>query len=361
MRTYLVTGGAGFIGSNYIHYMFRKYDNEIRIINVDALTYAGNLENLKDIENRDNYTFIKADITDKDAIMKIFEENDIDRVVHFAAESHVDRSIKNPEVFVKTNVLGTAVMLNCAKKAWELPDGSFKTGKKFLHVSTDEVYGSLPDDGKSYFYETPPFQPHSPYSASKASSDMLVKAYIDTYHFPANVTNTSNNYGPYQFPEKLIPLIINNALHGKKLPVYGDGLNIRDWLYVDDHAKGIDMVQEHGKLGESYNIGGHNEKRNIEIINIIIETLQEILPDTDPRKANVSKDLITYVEDRKGHDRRYAIAPDKIKAEIGWEPETMFKDGIKKTIAWYLEHEDWMNNVTSGDYQKYYEDMYQGK
>ena len=327
MRTYLVTGGAGFIGSNYIHYMFRKYDNEIRIINVDALTYAGNLENLKDIENRDNYTFIKADITDKDAIMKIFEENDIDR----------------------------------AKKAWELPDGSFKTGKKFLHVSTDEVYGSLPDDGKSYFYETTPYQPHSPYSASKASSDMLVKAYIDTYHFPANVTNTSNNYGPYQFPEKLIPLIINNALHGKKLPVYGDGLNIRDWLYVDDHAKGIDMVQEHGKLGESYNIGGHNEKRNIEIINIIIETLQEILPDTDPRKANVSKDLITYVEDRKGHDRRYAIAPDKIKAEIGWEPETMFKDGIKKTIAWYLEHEDWMNNVTSGDYQKYYEDMYQGK
>ena len=252
-------------------------------------------------------------------------------------------------------------MLNCAKKAWELPDGSFKIGKKFLHVSTDEVYGSLPDDGKSYFYETTPYQPHSPYSASKASSDMLVKAYIDTYHFPANVTNTSNNYGPYQFPEKLIPLIINNALHGKKLPVYGDGLNIRDWLYVDDHAKGIDMVQEHGKLGESYNIGGHNEKRNIEIINIIIETLQEILPDTDPRKANVSKDLITYVEDRKGHDRRYAIAPDKIKAEIGWEPETMFKDGIKKTIAWYLEHEDWMNNVTSGDYQKYYEDMYQGK
>lgn len=357
MRTYLVTGGAGFIGSNYIHYMFRKYDNEIRIINVDALTYAGNLENLKDVENRDNYTFVKADITDKEAIMKVFEENDIDRVVHFAAESHVDRSIKNPEVFVNTNVLGTAVMLNCAKKAWELPDGSFKEGKKFLHVSTDEVYGSLPDDGKSYFYETTPYQPHSPYSASKASSDMLVKAYIDTYHFPANVTNTSNNYGPYQFPEKLIPLIINNALHGKKLPVYGDGLNIRDWLYVDDHAKGIDMVQEQGRLGESYNIGGHNEKRNIEIINIIIETLQEILPDSDPRKANVSKDLITYVEDRKGHDRRYAIAPDKIKAEIGWEPETMFKDGIKKTIAWYLEHEDWMNNVTSGDYQKYYEDM----
>ena len=360
MRTYLVTGGAGFIGSNYIHYMFQKYNNEIRIINVDKLTYAGNLENLKDIENRENYTFVKADICDSEAIMKIFDENDIDRVVHFAAESHVDRSIRNPEVFVKTNVLGTLVMLNAAKSAWELPDGTFKPDKKFLHVSTDEVYGSLEEDG-GFFYETTPYDPHSPYSASKASSDMLVKAYMDTYKFPANITNCSNNYGPYQFPEKLIPLIINNALHGKKLPVYGDGLNIRDWLYVDDHAKGIDMVQEHGKLGESYNIGGHNEKRNIEIINIIIETLQEILPDTDPRKANVSKDLITYVEDRKGHDRRYAIAPDKIKAEIGWEPETMFKDGIKKTIAWYLEHEDWMNNVTSGDYQKYYEDMYQGK
>lgn len=360
MRTYLVTGGAGFIGSNYIHYMFRKYDNEIRIINVDVLTYAGNLENLKDIEDRDNYTFIKADITDKEAIMKIFEENDIDRVVHFAAESHVDRSIKNPEVFVKTNVLGTAVMLNCAKAAWELPDGSFKEDKKFLHVSTDEVYGSLEEDG-GYFYETTPYDPHSPYSASKASSDFLVKAYIDTYHFPANITNCSNNYGPYQFPEKLIPLIINNALHGKKLPVYGDGKNVRDWLYVDDHAKGIDMVQEKGRLGETYNIGGHNEKQNIEIINIIIETLLEMLPEDDERRKLVSKDLITYVEDRKGHDRRYAIAPDKIKAEIGWEPETMFKDGIKKTIAWFFEHEDWMENVTSGDYQKYYEDMYKNK
>ena len=359
-RTYFVTGGAGFIGSNYIHYMFDKYGSDIRIINVDKLTYAGRLENLAEIADRENYTFVNADICDREAVERIFAENEIDRVVHFAAESHVDRSIKNPDVFVKTNVLGTLVMLNAAKAAWELPDGTFKEGKKFLHVSTDEVYGSLEEEGE-YFYETTPYQPHSPYSASKASSDMLVKAYIDTYHFPANVTNTSNNYGPYQFPEKLIPLIINNALHGKKLPVYGDGLNIRDWLYVDDHAKGIDMVQEHGKLGESYNIGGHNEKRNIEIINIIIETLQEILPDTDPRKVNVSKDLITYVEDRKGHDRRYAIAPDKIKAEIGWEPETMFKDGIKKTIAWYLEHEDWMNNVTSGDYQKYYEDMYQGK
>ena len=323
MRTYLVTGGAGFIGSNYIHYMFRKYDNEIRIINVDALTYAGNLENLKDIENRDNYTFVKANICDKEAIAKIFAENDIDRVVHFAAESHVDRSIRNPEVFVQTNVLGTAVMLNCAKNAWELPDGTFKPGKKFLHVSTDEVYGSLSEDG-GYFYETTPYAPHS----------------------------------PYHFPEKLIPLIINNALHGKKLPVYGDGKNVRDWLYVEDHAKAIDMVQEQGRLFETYNVGGHNEKQNIQIIEIIIETLQEMLADDDPRKALVSKDLITYVADRKGHDRRYAIAPDKIKKEIGWYPETMFKEGIKKTIAWYFEHEDWMERVTSGDYQKYYNEMY---
>ena len=360
MRTYLVTGGAGFIGSNYIHYMLKKYGEEIKIINVDLLTYAGNLENLKDIENLDNYSFVRADITDKEAISKIFEENDIDRVVHFAAESHVDRSIRNPEVFVNTNVMGTAVMLNCAKAAWELPDGTYKADKKFLHVSTDEVYGSLEDDG-TYFYETTPYDPHSPYSASKAGSDMLVKAYMDTYKFPANITNCSNNYGPYQFPEKLIPLIINNALQGKKLPVYGDGLNVRDWLYVEDHAKAIDMVQEQGRLFETYNVGGHNEKQNIEIINIIIETLQEMLPEGDPRKELVSKDLITYVEDRKGHDRRYAIAPDKIKEEIGWYPETMFKEGIKLTIKWFFENEEWMKNVTSGDYQKYYSDMYDNK
>ena len=357
MRTYLVTGGAGFIGSTYIHYMFRKYNNEIRIINVDSLTYAGNLENLKGVEGRDNYSFVKADICDKQAINKIFEENDIDRVVHFAAESHVDRSIKNPEVFVQTNVLGTLIMLDASKKAWEQADGSFAEGKKFLHVSTDEVYGSLEEEG-TYFYETTPIDPHSPYSASKASSDMLVKAYIDTYKFPANITNCSNNYGPYQFPEKLIPLIINNALQGKTLPVYGTGTNVRDWLYVDDHAKAIDMVQEKGILGERYNIGGHNEKQNIEIINIIIETLQEMLPEGDPRRALVSTDLIKYVEDRKGHDMRYAIAPDKIKEEIGWEPETMFAEGIKLTIKWFFENEDWMKNVTSGDYQKYYSDMY---
>ncbi len=360
MRTYLVTGGAGFIGSNYIQYMFRRYDNEIRIINVDALTYAGNLENLKNVEHRDNYTFIKADICDKEAVSDIFSQNDNDRVVHFAAESHVDRSIRNPEIFVQTNVMGTAVMLNCAKVAWELPDGSYQEGKKFLHVSTDEVYGSLDQDG-GYFYETTPYDPHSPYSASKAASDFLVKSYIDTYHFPANITNCSNNYGPYQFPEKLIPLMINNALCGRKLPVYGDGKNVRDWLYVDDHAKAIDLVQEKGKLGETYNIGGHNEKQNIEIVNIIIEALLEMLPEDDERRKLVSKDLITYVEDRKGHDLRYAIAPDKIKEQIGWEPETMFAEGIKKTIAWYFAHEDWMKNITSGDYQKYYEEMYKDK
>ncbi len=357
MKTYLVTGGAGFIGSNFIHYMLEKYGDAIRIINVDVLTYAGNLENLKDIENLPNYTFVKADITDKEAISRIFEENEIDHVVHFAAESHVDRSIRNPEVFVKTNVLGTAVMLNCAKKAWEKEDGTFKEGKKFLHVSTDEVYGSLSEPG-TYFYETTPYDPHSPYSASKASSDMLVKSYMDTYKFPANITNCSNNYGPYQFPEKLIPLIINNALQGKKLPVYGDGKNVRDWLYVMDHAKAIDMVIEKGKLFETYNVGGHNEKENIEIVEIILETLQEMLSDEDPRKAHVTKDLITFVEDRKGHDRRYAIAPDKIKADLGWEPETMFKEGIRLTIQWFFENEEWMKNVTSGDYQKYYEEMY---
>ena len=347
----LITGGAGFIGSNYINWHLQQYPSD-EIVCLDKLTYAANMAALAEVVKLNNFTFIQGDICDEQFVESCFAQYKFDAVINFAAESHVDTSIISPAIFTKTNVEGTGVLLDaCVKFAVE----------RFHQISTDEVYGSLPDDGKSYFYETTPYQPHSPYSASKASSDMLVKAYIDTYHFPANVTNTSNNYGPYQFPEKLIPLIINNALHGKKLPVYGDGLNIRDWLYVDDHAKGIDMVQEHGKLGESYNIGGHNEKRNIEIINIIIETLQEILPDTDPRKANVSKDLITYVEDRKGHDRRYAIAPDKIKAEIGWEPETMFKDGIKKTIAWYLEHEDWMNNVTSGDYQKYYEDMYQGK
>ncbi len=357
MQTCLVTGGAGFIGSNFIHYMLQKYGSEIFIINVDALTYAGNLENLKDISEEPNYRFVKADIRNREAIEKVFSDFNVDTVVNFAAESHVDRSIVNPEIFVETNVLGTLVMLNAAKGSWELPDGSYPEGKRFLHVSTDEVYGSL-SDPEDYFYETTPYDPHSPYSASKAASDFLVKAYVDTYRFPALITNCSNNYGPYQFPEKLIPLMINNALNGKKLPVYGDGKNVRDWLYVEDHAKGIDLALQKGRLGEKYNIGGHNEKQNIEIIHIILDTLKELLPDSDPRKKNITEDLITYVTDRKGHDRRYAIAPDKIEKELNWSPETDFESGIRKTIEWYLSHMDWMENVTSGDYQKYYEKMY---
>ncbi|WMJ89874.1 dTDP-glucose 4,6-dehydratase [Anaerocolumna sp. MB42-C2] len=356
MKTYLVTGGAGFIGSNYIQYMFNKYNESIRIINVDSLTYAGNLENLVSVQDRKNYIFIKEDICNKEVMFNIFKDYDIDRVVHFAAESHVDRSIRNPQVFVNTNVCGTINLLDAAKCAWETDDG-YKEDKKYLQVSTDEVYGSLEEE-TGYFYETTPIDPHSPYSASKASADMLVKAYIDTFQFPANITRCSNNYGPYQFPEKLIPLMINNALNGKKLPVYGDGKNIRDWLYVMDHAKAIDMVMENGRIGQIYNVGGHNEKQNIEIIDLIIKTLAELLPEGDSRKAHINKELIQYVEDRKGHDRRYAIAPDKIKAEIGWEPETMFAEGIRLTIEWYLNNKEWMSHVTSGDYQKYYQEMY---
>lgn len=355
-KVYLVTGGAGFIGSNFIHYMFRKYGDNIKIINVDCLTYAGNLENVDEFKDNSNYVFLKEDITNQDAMDKIFSEYDVDYVVHFAAESHVDRSISNPKVFVETNVLGTLVLLNAAKKAWECDEG-FKLHKKYLQVSTDEVYGSL-EKPEDYFYETTPLDPHSPYSASKASADMLVKAYIDTYKFPANITRCSNNYGPYQFPEKLIPLVINNALKGEKIPVYGDGKNVRDWLYVEDHAKAIDMVLNDGALGSVYNVGGHNEKENIEIIKIIINTLQELLPDNDARKAHLNEELITYIADRKGHDRRYAIAPDKIKADLGWYPETCFEEGIKMTIKWYLENSEWMQHVTSGSYKTYYDEMY---
>ncbi len=359
MKTYLVTGGAGFIGSNFINYMFKKYDNNIKIINLDALTYAGNLENLKEVEGRENYTFVKGDICDKEVVGKIFAENEIDYVAHFAAESHVDRSITNPEVFVETNVLGTLNLLNCAKTAWLVGDDKYKDGVKFLHVSTDEVYGSLGDTG--YFTETTPLDPRSPYSASKASSDLLVKAYGDTYKMPINITRCSNNYGPYHFPEKLIPLMINNVLNGKDLPVYGDGKNVRDWLFVEDHAKAIDVVINDGRLGEVYNVGGHNEKQNIEIVNIVIDVIKESLPDSDPRKAKVTKDLIKYVEDRKGHDRRYAIDPTKITDELGWFPETKFEVGIVKTIKWYLENEEWVNNIVNGEYQNYYNEMYSGK
>ena len=357
MKTYLITGGAGFIGSNFIHYMLDKYGEEIKIINLDALTYAGNLENLSAVAMHPAYAFIHADICDADKITTVFNENDIDIVVHFAAESHVDRSILSPDVFVRTNVLGTLNMLNGARAAWEQADGSYPAGKRFVHVSTDEVYGSLEAEG-TYFYETTPYDPHSPYSASKAGADMLVKSYMDTYRFPANITNCSNNYGPYQFPEKLIPLMINNALAAKPLPVYGDGKNVRDWLYVMDHAKAIDLVCEKAPLFETYNIGGHNEKQNIEIVRTILDSLRDMLPDDDDRKAHINHDLISYVEDRKGHDRRYAIAPDKIKAQLGWQPETPFAEGIIKTIAWYLANTTWLDGVTSGEYMHYYEKVY---
>ncbi|MCY6484504.1 dTDP-glucose 4,6-dehydratase [Clostridium aestuarii] len=351
MKTYLVTGGAGFIGSNFIIYMLNKYD-DIKIINVDKLTYAGNLENLRSVQNNLNYKFVQADICDKESITKLFEENDIDYVVNFAAESHVDRSIREPEVFVKTNVLGTVNLLNAAKNVWETEDG-FKEGKKYLQVSTDEVYGSLGETG--YFMETTSIDPHSPYSSSKASADLMVKAYYDTYKMPVNITRCSNNYGSYQFPEKLIPLIINNCLNKKVLPVYGDGLNVRDWLYVEDHCKAIDMVINNGRLGEVYNIGGHNERTNIHIVKTIIKYLSENVDNT------IKEEFIKYVEDRKGHDRRYGIDPTKIKEELGWEPETTFEAGIEKTIQWYLENKEWMDNINSGEYQNYYNKMYQTK
>ncbi|NRT37014.1 dTDP-glucose 4,6-dehydratase [Clostridium beijerinckii] len=348
MKTYLVTGGAGFIGSNFIHYMLKKY-KDIKIINLDKLTYAGNLENLKSAENNANYNFVKGDICDRDSVSNLFEKYDIDYVVNFAAESHVDRSILDPETFVKTNVLGTVNLLDISKKAWELKD-RFKGDKKYVQVSTDEVYGSLGETG--YFTETTPIDSHSPYSSSKASADLMVKAYYDTYKMPVNITRCSNNYGPYQFPEKLIPLIINNCLSKKPLPVYGDGMNIRDWLYVEDHCKAIDMVINEGKIGEVYNVGGHNERTNIHIIKTIIKYLKENVD------ASIDECLITYVEDRKGHDKRYGIDPSKIKNELGWYPETKYEDGIKLTIKWYLENKEWMENITSGDYQEYYNRMY---
>lgn len=345
MKTYLITGGAGFIGSNFINYMLKKYDHSIKIINLDSLTYAGNLENLKDVQNHPLYIFKKIDICDFDSVENLFDQFDIDFVVNFAAESHVDRSIQNPELFVKTNILGTHVLLYIAKKKWQTSDG-FLTSKKFLQISTDEVYGSL--GKKGYFTEKSIINPHSPYSASKASADMLVKAYADTFNMPVNITRCSNNYGPYQFPEKLIPLMINNALSGLDLPVYGDGKNIRDWLYVEDHCKAIDLVLHNGKPGEIYNVGGHNEKENIYIVKLIIKTLKEHLGESCP--AHISEKLIRYVEDRKGHDRRYAIDPSKIAKELGWIPETSFEEGICKTIKWYLENSDWLKRIASGEY-----------
>jgi len=358
MKTYLVTGGAGFIGSNFIHYMLNKYREVIRIINIDLLTYAGNLENLKELENKGNYIFIKADICDKEKIEEIFTNNDIDYVVNFAAESHVDRSIRDPEVFVRTNVLGTQCLLNIAKDYWEKEDETFLPEKKFLQVSTDEVYGSLENEG--YFTEDTPLDPHSPYSASKAAADMIVKAYYDTYKMPVNITRCSNNYGRYQFPEKLIPLVINNVLSGKKLPVYGDGKNIRDWLYVEDHCIAIDQVINNGKPGEVYNIGGHNERQNIDIVKTIIKTVKNVLEVSNPRRNNISEELIKFVRDRKGHDRRYAIDSTKITSELGWFPKTQFEQGIVETVKWYIQNIDWIENVTSGEYKDYYRKMYEG-
>lgn len=348
MKIYLVTGGAGFIGSNFIHYILKKY-KDVKIINYDKLTYAGNLENLESVADNPNYTFVQGDICDRDKLNAVFEKYDIDYVVNFAAESHVDRSIKNPEIFVTTNVLGTVTLLNTAKHFWNEGNG-FKAGKKYLQVSTDEVYGSLCRDG--YFTEDTPLDSHSPYSSSKASADLMVKSYYDTYRMPVNITRCSNNYGPYQFPEKLIPLVINNCLNGRDIPVYGDGLNIRDWLYVEDHCRAIDLVLNSGRVGQVYNIGGHNERTNIHIVKTIISYIH------DHVNSSVDEKLIKYVQDRKGHDRRYGIDPSKIKGELGWYPETKFEDGIVETVKWYLNNGSWMDNVTSGDYQKYYEKMY---
>lgn len=355
MKTYLVTGGAGFIGSNFIHYMLRR-NQDIHILNVDALTYAGNLENLSEYDQDSRYTFAHVDIRDKEALTQLFETYHPDYVVNFAAESHVDRSIEDPGAFADTNVMGTVALLGVAESFWNDGQGSYGD-HRYLQVSTDEVYGSLPlDNPEAFFRETTPLSPHSPYSASKASADMFVKAWHDTYGFPAVITRCSNNYGPYQFPEKLIPLMIENCLEHKALPVYGDGLNVRDWLYVDDHCKAIAMVLEGGRLGEVYNVGGHNERNNLYIVKRIISEVARITGDTQ-----ITEDLISYVTDRKGHDRRYGIAPDKIKEELGWYPETPFEEGIVTTINWYLENREWVKNVVSGDYQDYYKKMYEGR
>jgi dTDP-glucose 4,6-dehydratase len=348
MKTILVTGGAGFIGSNFVKLMLGNHP-EYKIINIDALTYAGNLENLKDIDGNPNYEFIKVDIRDRDKIEEIFKNNDIGSVVNFAAESHVDRSIEEPEVFLTTNIIGTQVLLDTAKKYWKVNPNDkyckdYKPGVKFLQVSTDEVYGALGETGM--FVETMPLMPNSPYSASKASADMIVRAYNETFGMPVNITRCSNNYGPYQFPEKLIPLMINNCLNEKDLPVYGDGMQVRDWLHVSDHCSAIDTVLHKGKDGEVYNIGGNNEKANIEIVKLIIGTLGK------------TEGLIKYVKDRPGHDRRYAIDNTKITTELGWEPAYTFEQGMKDTIQWYLENVEWIENIISGDYSNYYDKMY---
>ncbi len=347
-RSILITGGAGFIGSHVVRLFVKKYP-DYRIVNLDKLTYAGNLENLKDVENEPNYTFVRGDICDYERMVEVFREYDIDGVIHLAAESHVDRSIKDPFTFAKTNVMGTLSLLQAAKVCW---DGNYE-GKLFYHISTDEVYGALEFDD-TLFTEQTKYAPHSPYSASKASSDHFVRAYHDTYGVPTIVTNCSNNYGPYQFPEKLIPLFINNIRKGKALPVYGKGENVRDWLYVEDHARSIDTIFHKGRIAETYNIGGFNEWRNIDLIKVLIKTVDRLLGNEEGHSLH----LITYITDRLGHDARYAIDSTKLKEELGWEPSLQFEEGIDKTVRWYLENEAWLDNITSGAYERYYEEQY---
>lgn len=397
MKRYLITGAAGFIGANFLKYLLKKYGEEIYVVVLDKLTYAGNLGTIREEVADHRVRFVKGDIRNAELVANIFAETDIDYVVNFAAESHVDRSITNPQLFLETNILGTQNMLDCARKAWYRGKGAdgnplYAEGKKFLQVSTDEVYGSLTKDydtphpleitdpdvrkvvsgrtdlhtyGKRFFTETTPLDPRSPYSASKTSADMFVRAYHETYGMPVNITRCSNNYGPYHFPEKLIPLMIKNILAGQKLPVYGKGDNVRDWLYVEDHAKAIDVVLERGRIGEVYNVGGFNEEQNINIVKLIIGIIARIMREEPEYRRvlkteveNINDSLITFVGDRPGHDMRYAIDPSKIARELGWYPETPFTVGIEKTVRWYLENQEWVNEVVSGDYQKYYEQMY---
>ncbi len=370
-RSIIITGGAGFIGSHVVRLFVKSYPG-YRIINVDKLTYAGNLENLRDIEKMPNYRFVRADVCDFDAMLSLMREEKVDGVIHLAAESHVDRSIRDPFTFAKTNVLGTLSMLQASRQYWESLPEKYE-GKRFYHISTDEVYGALemnrpegcPGSGEcgggpfgdKFFTEDTKYNPHSPYSASKASSDHFVRAFHDTYGMPTIVTNCSNNYGPYQFPEKLIPLFINNIRHRKPLPVYGEGQNVRDWLYVEDHARAIDVIFHRGKVADTYNIGGFNEWKNIDIVRTLIKVTDRVLG----RPEGADEDLITHVTDRAGHDLRYAIDSGKLKRELGWEPSLQFEEGIEKTVRWYLDNQEWMDRVTSGEYEKYYEQMYKGR
>lgn len=380
MKTYLVTGAAGFIGSNYVKYLLSAHA-DVRIVILDSLTYAGNLRTIADDIDNKRCFFVKGDIGCRQTVDEVFAAHHVDFVVNFAAESHVDRSIENPQVFLQTNVLGTQNLLDCARRAWDSgqkdAEGyvSWREGVRFHQVSTDEVYGSLGDEG--FFTEDTPLSPRSPYSASKASADMLVMAYHDTYRLPVSITRCSNNYGPYHFPEKLIPLIIKNVLEGKQLPVYGDGSNVRDWLYVADHCKAIDLVIRRGRVGEVYNVGGHNERTNLQIVKQSIATIRRLMEETPAYRQALKKrvydekgelrldwindELISFVKDRPGHDKRYAIDPRKITAELGWQPETMFEEGIVRTIRWNLENQTWVDEVSSGEYRAYYERMYKGR